>query len=50
MRLRANPQNIVSDTFDQRRLPAGRDGAKSVPCMAGYKTELGRLNSKLFRN
>jgi hypothetical protein len=27
VRLRANPQNIVSDTFDQRRLPAGRDGA-----------------------
>ena len=50
VRLRANSQNVVSDAFDQRGLPAGSYGAESVPCVAGYKTELGRLGSKLFRN
>ena len=47
VRLWANPQNVVSGTFDQSGLPAGRDGAENVPCVAGYKTELGRLNSEL---
>jgi len=50
VRLWANPQNVVSGTFDQSGLPAGRDGAESVPCVAGYKTKLGRLNAKLSRN
>src|SRR6516165_10481060 len=50
MRLRANPQHVISDTFDQRCLPAGRGGAESVPCVAGYKTELGRFNAELFLN
>ena len=47
LRLRADPQNIVADTLDQRCLPARRDGAESVPWVAGDKTELGRLNRKL---
>ena len=48
LRLRTDPQNIVADTFDQRRLPARRDGAKRVPCVAGDETEPGRLSAKLF--
>ena len=44
LRLRAYSQNIVPNTLDQRRLPARRDGAERVPCVAGDKTELGRLS------
>ena len=46
--LRADSQNIVADTLDQRGLPARGDRAEGVPCVAGDKTELGELNSKLF--
>jgi len=38
VRLWANPQNVVSGTFDQSSLPAGRDGAESIPGVAGYET------------
>jgi hypothetical protein len=48
LRLRADPQNIVANTLDQRGSPASRDGTKSVPCMAGDETELGGPNPKLF--
>jgi hypothetical protein len=48
LRLRADPQNIIADTPDQRSPPARRDRAEGVPCVAGDKTELGRPNSKLF--
>jgi hypothetical protein len=47
LRLRADPQNIVANTLDERGFPASRDGTKSVPCMASSKTELGGLNPKL---
>ena len=40
LRLRADAQQVVADTLDQRRLPARRDGAKRVPCVAGDETEL----------
>src|SRR5262249_17526484 len=46
--LRTNSQDIVADTLDQRRLPARRDGAESVPGVAGDKTKLGGRNSKLL--
>ena len=35
LRLRTDSQHIIADTLDQRGLPARRDGAESVPCMAG---------------
>jgi hypothetical protein len=38
--LRTDSQHIVADTFDQCGLPAGRDGAKSVPGVASDQTEL----------
>ena len=44
VRLRAYFQHIVANTFDQRGLPTGRDGAESVPGVAGDHTELGRCN------
>ena len=47
LRLRTDSQNIVADTLDQRCLPARSDGAESIPCVAGDKTELGGLNRKL---
>ena len=48
LRLRADSQNIIADTPDQRSPPARRDSAESVPCVAGNKKELVRFNSKLF--
>ena len=48
LRSRTDSQNIVSNALDQRRFPTGCDGAKRVSCMAGDKTELGGLNSKLL--
>src|SRR4029450_1677476 len=48
LRLRADPQNIVADTPDQRRPPARCDGAEGVPWVAGDKTEPGGLTAKLF--
>src|SRR5262249_57048021 len=35
VRLRANAQNIVADTLDQRGFPARCDGAERIPGMAG---------------
>jgi len=35
LRLRADVQHIIADTFDQRGLPACRDGAERVPGVAG---------------
>jgi hypothetical protein len=40
VRLRADPQHIVADPLDQRCFPAGRDGAKRVPCVARDEAEL----------
>jgi hypothetical protein len=40
LRLRADSQDVVADTLDQRRFPARRDGAQRVPGMAGNQTEL----------
>jgi hypothetical protein len=48
LRLRADPQDSVANTLDQRGVPASCDGTESIPCMAGATTELGRLNPKLF--
>jgi hypothetical protein len=48
VRLRADAQNIIADALDQRRFPARGDGAERVPGVAGDKTELGGLGSKLF--
>jgi len=39
-RLRAYSQNIVPDALDQGCLPARRDGAERVPCVARDKAEL----------
>ena len=50
LRLRADPQDIIASTFNQRRPPASRDGTESVPCVAGDKTELRGLNRELSRN
>jgi hypothetical protein len=47
LRLRADPQNVVPDPLDQRRLPAGSHRAKRVPCMARNQTKLRGLNPKL---
>ena len=47
LRLRTYCQNVVAATLDQRCLPARRDGAEGVPCMAGDKTQLGGLSRKL---
>ena len=47
LRLRASLQNVVTGPLDQRGLPAGRHGAKRVPCVTGDKTELRGLNPKL---
>ena len=47
LRLRADPQHIVTGPFDQRGLPAGRHGTQRVPCVAGDQTELRGLNPKL---
>ena len=46
--LRADSQEIIAGALDQCRVPARRDGAESVPCVAGDKTELGGLSTKLF--
>src|ERR1700704_4316838 len=48
VRLRADSQDIVTDPLDQRCFPAGRHGAKRVPCMAGDKTELRGPDPKLL--
>ena len=48
LRLGADSQNIVADPLDQCCFPAGRYGAKCVPCVARDKTELGRSNPKLL--
>ena len=40
LRLRADVQHIIADTFDQRGLPACRDGAERVPGVAGDHAEL----------
>ena len=48
LRLRANPEHVIADPPDQRRFPAGRDGAKRVPCMTGNETELERFDAKFF--
>ena len=48
LRLRTYRQDIVADALDQRRLPARRNGAQSVPCVAGDKTELRWLGAELF--
>ena len=45
LRLGAYSQNVVPDTLDQRCLPAGRNGAEGVPCMAGDETEPGWLGA-----
>ena len=47
LRLRTDSQNIVADPLDQRGFPAGRHGAKRIPCMTGDKAELGGPNPKL---
>ena len=47
LRLRANPQNVVADPFDQRCFPAGRNGAERVPCVARDKAELRGFHPKL---
>jgi hypothetical protein len=38
LRLRTDCQDIVSNSLDQCRLPAGRNRAEGVPCMAGDQT------------
>jgi hypothetical protein len=38
--LRADSQDIIADTLDQRRFPARRDRAKCIPCVTGNETEL----------
>lgn len=48
LRLRADIEHVVADTFDQRRLPAGRDRAERVPGVAGDHAELGGFNAQLF--
>ena len=48
LRLRADAQDIVADTPDQRSPPARRNGAERVPRVTGDKIELGGFNSKLF--
>ena len=50
LRLRTDSKNVVAGTSDQCSPPARRDGAEGVPCVAGYKTELGRFNAELFLN
>src|SRR5258708_29369222 len=44
LRLRADAENVVAGTLDQRRLPARGDGAERVPCVAGDEAELGGLD------
>src|SRR5262245_43477229 len=46
--LRTDAQDIVADTLDQRGLPARRDGAERVPCVAGDKAEPRGFDAKLF--
>ena len=46
--LRTHPQDIIADTLDQRCLPTCGYGAERVPCVAGDKTELGRLSSQFL--
>src|SRR5262249_45375050 len=46
--LRADPEDIVADAPDQRRVPARGDGAERVPGMAGDQAELRRFDTKLF--
>ena len=48
LRLWADWQNIIADSLDKRRFPAGRDGAKRVPCVAGDKTQLRGLNAEFL--
>ena len=48
VRLRSNSQYIVAVAFDQRSLPAGRNGAERVPSMAGDQTKFGGRNAELF--
>jgi hypothetical protein len=40
LRLRADSQQIITNTLDQRPFPACRDGPQRVPGMASDKTEL----------
>ena len=47
VRLRANSQDIVAGTLDQRRFPARCHGAESIPRVAGDQAKLGGLNSEL---
>ncbi len=47
LRLRADSQNIVAGTLNQRRLPSRGNGAESVPCVAGDEAKLGGLDCKL---
>jgi len=47
VRLRAHSQHIVAHTFDQRALPARRDGAESIPGVASNEAKLRGFNSKL---
>ena len=50
LRLRADSQDVVAYPLDQGSLPARRDGAEGVPCMASDKTELRRLNPEFPLN
>src|ERR1700744_775968 len=44
-RLGAYPQYVIADPFDQRRVPARRNGSERIPGMTGDKTELRRTNA-----
>src|SRR5262249_25260188 len=48
LRLRPNLQNIVTGPPNQRCFPSGRHGSERIPRMAGDKTKLRRLDSKLL--
>jgi hypothetical protein len=48
LRLRADPQNIVAGAFDQRCLPARRDGAEVVTCVAGDNDRLRKSYSESY--
>src|SRR5579864_5646103 len=47
LRLRADAQDIVAGTLDQRPLPACGDGAERIPGMAGDQAELRGFCPKL---
>ncbi|MCP1848454.1 MULTISPECIES: hypothetical protein [unclassified Bradyrhizobium] len=48
LRLRADGEDIVAGTLDQRGLPAGRDRAQRVPGVAGDQAELRGLAPSSF--